>query len=98
MDAAYGRSFGRSTYLHIVDQSHGDSLSDLAASRDLRAMVGADLLVPIGAGRGRKYSASDQLRHLRQEMRRAFPKPPDPNPYANVDLQLSLDQPAMSSP
>ena len=97
MDAAYGRSFGRSTYLHIVYDSQGDSLSDIAASRDLRAMVSADLLEPIGAGRGRRYRASDQLQHLRQEMRRAFPKPPDPNPYGDVDLQLPLDQPAMSS-
>ena len=96
MDAAYGRSFGRSTYVHIVDQSHGDSLSDLAASRDLRAMVNADLLVPTGAGRGRRYRASDQLQHLRQEMRRAFPKPPDPNPYGDVDLQLSLGPPPIS--
>ena len=89
MDAAYGRSFGRSTYLHIVHQSHGDTLSEIAASRDLRALVGADLLEPVGAGRGRRYKASDQLRHLRQEMQQAFPRPPDPNPYANVDLQLS---------
>ncbi len=91
MDAAYGRTFARSTYLHIVHQSHGDSLSDIAASRDLRAMVSADLLVPIGAGRGRRYEASVQLKHLRHEMRQAFPSPPDPNPYTNVDLQLSLN-------
>ena len=87
MDAAYGRSFGRSTYLHIVDQSYGDSLSDLAASRDLGALVSADLLVPTGAGRGRKYKASDQLDQLRQEMQQAFPRPPDPTPYTNVDPQ-----------
>ena len=90
MDAAYGRIFGRSTYIFIVKQSYGDPLSDIAASRDLRAMVRAGLLVPIGAGRGRRYEASDQLTHLRQELRQAFPRPPDPNPYANVDLQLSL--------
>ena len=89
MDAAYGRSFGRSTYLHIVQQSHGDALSEIAASRDLRAMVSADLLDPIGAGRGRRYEASEQLRHLRQEVQRAFPRPPDPNPYADMDLQPS---------
>ena len=84
MDAAYGRSFGRSTYLRIVDQSYGDSLSDLAASRDLRALVSADLLVPTGAGRGRRYRASDQLNQLRQEMQQAFPRPPDPTPYTNA--------------
>ena len=86
MDAAYGRSFGRSTYLRIVDQSYGDSLSDLAASRDLRALVSADLLVPTGAGRGRRYRASDQLNQLRQEMQQAFPRPPDPTPYTNAAL------------
>lgn len=83
MDAAYGRSLGRSTYIHIVHQSHGDSLSEISASRDLRALVSSDLLEPIGAGRGRRYRASDQLRHLRQEMRQAFPRPPDPAPYAD---------------
>ena len=87
MDAAYGRSFGRSTYVRIVDQSYGDSLSDLAASRDLRALVSADLLVPTGAGRGRRYRASDQLNQLRQEMQQAFPRPPNPTPYSNADLQ-----------
>lgn len=84
MDAAYGRTLGRSTYILIVQQSQGDPLSDLSASRDLRALVGADLLIPIGAGRGRRYKASDQLKALHQEMRQAFPRPPDPNPYANV--------------
>ena len=84
MDAAHGRSFGRSTYIHIVQQSHGEALSEISASRDLRALVGADLLEPIGAGRGRRYKASDQLRHLRQEMQQAFPRPPDPDPYADL--------------
>ena len=37
-------------------------------------MVGADLLEPTGAGRGRRYKASDQLRQLRQEMQQAFPR------------------------
>ena len=91
MDAAYGRTLGRSTYIFIVQQSQGDPLSDLSASRDLRALVGADLLVPTGAGRGRRYEASVQLKHLRHEMRQAFPRPPDPNPYTNVDLQLPLN-------
>jgi len=87
MDAAYGRSFGRSNYVHIVRQSHGDALSEISASRDLRAMVSADLLEPIGAGRGRRYRASGQLLHLRQEMQRAFPPPPDPDPYGDADPQ-----------
>lgn len=87
MDAAYGRSLGRSTYLHIVHQSHGDALSDISASRDLRAMVGADLLEPIGAGRGRRYKASQQFRQLSQEVQQAFPRPPDPAPYADKDAQ-----------
>lgn len=89
MDAAHGRSFGRSAYLRIVHQSHGDALSDIAASRDLRAMVGAGLLDPIGAGRGRRYEASDRLRHLRQETQQAFPRPPEPNPYTSAGPQSS---------
>ena len=90
MDAAYGRTLGRSTYIFIVEQSQGDPLSDLSASRDLRALVSADLLIPMGAGRGRKYKASEQLKALHQEMRQAFPQPPDPNPYENADPQLPL--------
>ncbi|MDE0667191.1 MAG: Fic family protein [Acidimicrobiaceae bacterium] len=84
MDAAYGRSLGRSTYIHIVQQSEGDPLSEISASRDLSAMVGADLLEPTGAGRGRRYKASQQLRQLRQEMQQAFPRAPDPEPYAGL--------------
>ena len=91
MDAAYGRTLGRSTYIFIVQQSQGDPLSDLSASRDLRALVDADLLKPTGAGRGRRYEASVQLKHLRHEMRQAFPRPPDPNPYENTDPQLPLN-------
>ena len=84
MDAAHGRSLGRSTYMHIVRQSSGDALSEISASRDLSALVSADLLEPIGAGRGRRYRASDQLRQLRQEMQQAFPRPSDPEPYADL--------------
>ena len=84
MDAAYGRSLGRSTYIHIVQQSEGDPLSEISASRDLSALVSADLLEPIGAGRGRRYKASEQLRQLRQEMQQTFPRPSDPEPYADL--------------
>ncbi len=59
--AANGLRVRNATY-----RAMAESLSDEAASRDLRRLVDADLLVPEGEKRGRYYRAGAQLRELRE--------------------------------
>ena len=80
-DAARGRRLRRSIYTRIVEMTDGDPVSDLTASRDLKAMVDAGLLEPRGAGRGRIYYGSKKLRSLWQDIRTARPPRAHDNPY-----------------
>ena len=86
-DAARGRRLRRSIYTHIVETTDGDPISDLTASRDLKAMVDAGVLEPRGAGRGRTYHGSEQLRSLWQEIRAARPPRTHDDPYKTLPQQ-----------
>jgi Fic family protein len=48
-------------------------VSELVASRDLRRLSGIGLLVPKGEKRGRTYEAGDELKKLRESVRRDQP-------------------------
>ena len=85
-DAARGRRLRRSIYSHLVEISDGDPISDLTASRDLKAMVDAGVLKPRGAGRGRTYHGSEELRGLWLDIRAHRP------PRANDDPYVTLSQ------
>lgn len=62
-------------------------VSNNLASRDLKALVDAGMLVPEGERRGRHYRASDLLRSIRAQHR--LPKG-IPNPFKSSDSQPSL--------
>jgi Fic family protein len=62
-DAAFGYRVRNATYRKAAD------ISDPLASRDLRALVDAGLLVPQGERRGRHYVAGDWLRQARAATR-----------------------------
>jgi Fic family protein len=62
-DAAFGYRVRNATYRKAADTS------DPLASRDLRALVDAGLLVPQGERRGRHYVAGDWLRQARAATR-----------------------------
>ena len=83
-DAARGRRLRRSIYTHLVELTEGDAISDLSASRDLKAMVDAGVLVPRGAGRGRIYHGSDELRGLWLDIRANRPARADDDPYITL--------------
>ena len=85
-DAARGRRLTRSIYSHLVETTDGDPISDLTASRDLKAMVDARLLEPRGAGRGRTYHGAEELRDLGREIRAARPPRANDDPYAPQTL------------
>jgi Fic family protein len=72
-DAAIGYRVRNSSYRNIV------GLSDVVASRDLRAAVDAKLLVPTGERRGRIYVGSPLIRALFQKLKEDHFRPiPDP--------------------
>jgi Fic family protein len=84
MDAAYGLRLRRRSYRSSVQAVTGEEISDLTASRDLRAMVDAGALVAVGERRGRYYLAGDEVTALRAEVRAArSPKVAD-DPFAVV--------------
>jgi len=92
MDAAYGFRLRRGSYKGVVATALADEISDLTASRDLRAMVEAGLLTPVGERRGRYYLASKQVEHLRRKIRSERPPKAEGDPFQIVRQrrQLSL--------
>lgn len=68
-ETAMGLRVRRGTYRTIVEATAGESVSDLTASRDLRSLVDADLLVAVGERRGRYYVADPGLLELRRKVR-----------------------------
>jgi Fic family protein len=72
-DAAMGMRVRSSNYRHMAD------VSKIAATRDLKALVDKELLIPEGERRGRIYKASEALRALAVNLRAQEPKGfPDP--------------------
>jgi Fic family protein len=92
MDAAYGLRLRRRSYRSSVEAVTGEEISDLTASRDLKAMVDAGMLEAVGERRGRYYLAGEQVTELRSRVRAArSPKVAD-DPFTVVRdrRQLSL--------
>lgn len=71
------------TYRASVWAGEGVEISDLTASRDLRALVGAGLLVAVGETRGRHYIAGDELRQRLSSIRASRPRREDEDPCAD---------------
>jgi Fic family protein len=93
-DAAYGLRIKRATYLQSVEVTWGEPIADLTASRDLRSLVNAGLLIPFGDTRGRYYIGTDDLKNEWQKIRNKWPKQPDaddPFRIAADRAQLTLD-------
>jgi len=92
MDAAYGLRLRRRGYRTSVEAVTGEEISDLTASRDLKAMVDADLLTAVGERRGRYYVAADEVVALRANVRATrVPKvTDDPFTVVRERRQLSL--------
>lgn len=74
-DAASGFRVRNATYRSAA----GDEVSEQTASRDLRALVDAGLLIPQGERRGRFYTVAPLLKEHRQ--RTLEPKVPIPDPF-----------------
>lgn len=77
-NTALGFRAQRSLYRALVEED----VSEAMATRDLRAMADAGLLVAHGERRGRFYTASDGLRGIALEIRGRRPRLDDSDPFA----------------
>lgn len=91
-EAALGFRLRRPSYRSVIEVTHGEEISDLTASRDLRAIVDAGLFEPIGRSRGRYYLARPVLRDEYERIRaqRAPKDTADPFDIAVGQLQLAM--------
>lgn len=80
-DAAMGMRVRRATYRANFEEMEED-MSEQTASRDLRQLVEAGLLLPEGEKRGRYYVASPDVRRLRREIRESRDARDDSDPFA----------------
>lgn len=76
-----------------IEASAGEVVSELTASRDVQAMVKAELLTPRGETRGRYYVGSPSMLKVRDDIRAGRPLRNEYDPFvvAADALQLSLD-------
>lgn len=82
IEAALGLRLRNASYRAIVEATAGEEISDLTASRDLKAMVDARVLQPIGERRGRHYVGRPELRELRDRIRSQRPSAAELDPFA----------------
>ena len=90
MDASLGARIRRKVYRSSVEAAMGEEISDLTASRDLKAMVDATLLEAVGERRGRFYLANEVLAQLREEIRSERPPKSLEDPFATVRERRQL--------
>jgi Fic family protein len=92
VDAAYGFRLTHPTYKKLVELTAGETVSSLTTSRDLRALVDAKLLQPIGQTRGRYYVGEPNLLAERRRIQagRARRETNDPFELAKGRLSLAL--------
>ena len=90
MDASVGVRIRRKIYRSSVEAAMGEEISDLTASRDLKAMVDTGLLDAVGERRGRYYLAGDTLTRLREQVRSDRPPKSSDDPFAMVRERRQL--------
>jgi Fic family protein len=91
-EVAYGLRLTHSTYKMIMEITAGETVSGLTASRDLKALVDAKLVQPVGRTRGRYYVAEPILLAERKRIQasRAPRETSDPFELATGQLSLGL--------
>jgi Fic family protein len=84
IDAALGLRLRRRGYRAAAEEATGEAISDLTASRDLRALVDSGLLVAVGERRARYYLAGPGPTELWGRVRAERRPPQADDPYAIV--------------
>jgi Fic family protein len=93
VESAFGLRVTHASYKTIVEITDGEQISSLTASRDLRSMVDAKLLQPIGQTRGRHYVSEPVLEELRRTVQatRVPKETSDPFELALSRRQLTFE-------
>lgn len=84
MDLSFGLRLRRGTYRSSAETATGEGISDLTASRDLKAMVDSGLIEAVGERRGRYYLAGKSLVDLRMRVRADRPAKSHDDPFQIV--------------
>lgn len=95
MDAAYGFRVRRGSYQSGVKLSWAEEVTDVTASRDLKAMVEKGLLIPVGERRSRHYLPTQQLTDIRENIRSQRPPRDELDPFALVRQGEQLALPSV---
>jgi Fic family protein len=82
-DAAMGLRVRNATYRASLEETAGESITAPTASRDLQRLADDSWLAPGGEKRGRFYTASPELRRLRQAIVDAREPRDDSDPFAD---------------
>jgi hypothetical protein len=82
-DAAMGLRVRNSTYRNLAQ------LNDINASRDLKNVVDAGLLIPTGERRGRLYIGAPHIRAVFDRLKREYIRPV-PDPFITKSEQMEL--------
>lgn len=90
-EVAYGLRLTHSTYKTIVEVTAGEEISGLTVSRDLKALVDAKLVQPVGRTRGRYYVADPALIHERTQIQASRAPRETNDPFELATGQLALD-------
>lgn len=89
IETSFGLRIRNATYRRIVLQTEGEEISELTASRDLKALVDAGLLEPHGNNRGRHYVGAETLRATWQSVRASRPPREEFDPFAVARERLT---------
>lgn len=91
MDAAIELRIRNGGYRKAVVVSEAEEISELTATRDLKALVEASLLDPVGERRGRFYVASPELRAMWTAIRDERPPRFGDDPFEIAAVGGALD-------
>jgi Fic family protein len=89
LDAATGFRIRNPSYRRLVDMTADEQLSELTASRDLKALVDGGALLPVGDNRARHYVATPELTRLRERIRAQRPPREHYDPFAVATARLA---------
>lgn len=87
-DGARGWRLRRSLYMKVVQSSSGETITEATATRDLRAITDAGLLLPEGERRARQYHPTTELRNIWESIRKQRPPRADEDPYSRLQPSL----------
>lgn len=87
-DVARGWQLHRSLYVKLIKSMSGEPISDETGTRDLKALVDAGLLTPLGEKRGRRYQRGEPLAQVWEEIRSMRPARTETDPYVSDQPRL----------